>query len=153
MSIVSNNTTYYEDLENIPDSLLMESDTVIAEYHNDETNIHLSLQVCGEVKIEYKDSIYEGASEFPQELTDLIRNGYYDEEGMHHSFEDNPDVYVCNNNWFELFAEDEKGNKTHESWVCDCENYTAADIDSLFMDTEEEILEKRKELEVEAQER
>lgn len=145
--IINSNTSYFVDLENIPDSMLLESDQVIAEYHNNEDNVHLSLEVRGEVKVDYKDQLYCGADEFPEELKSIIRNGYYDEDGMHHTYMDHPDICVLNNNWFELFEMDDKDKCTGRTWLVDAENYTPADIDSLFMDTEADILKEKEEIE------
>ena len=105
----------YEDLTDINDSLLLESGTVIARYDNKETDTHITYEVCGEVKISYKDDWYRYPQDFPEELTEMIRNGtLYDSE----------DVYVDCNNWFEIFY---VGNEEWTS-IIDIENMTPEQI-------------------------
>ena len=130
----NHNTSYYVDLTDIPDSMLLESETQVAAYHNEKTDVHLSLEVRGEVSVTYKEETYHGVKEFPEELRKKIYDG---------SYLNDQDIYVGFNNWFELFELDEKDNCTGRTWVVDAENYTQADIDSLFADTEYEILLER----------
>lgn len=131
------------DISDIPDSILLASNQVIASYTDKEKDVSLSLEVRGEVHICYKDRDYYDASEFPKELVDIIRNGYYDEAGEHHSYLDSPDIYVSENNWFEMFEMNANDNYLGRTWVVDAENYTDADIKSLFEETAEEILKER----------
>ena len=82
----------YEDLTDINDSLLLESDTtLIATYEDRTKELYVAYTVRGEVKIGYKGNTYRYPQDFPDELTEMIRNGtLYDSE----------DVYIDFNNWF-----------------------------------------------------
>ena len=61
----------------------------IATYGN-ESN-YVALDVYGDVKVFYKDEMYERASEMPDELLDKFKKANY-------MIDD--DFYVANNNWF-----------------------------------------------------
>lgn len=81
----------WEDLKECVDSLLMESGTVIATLKIGE--YILSLEVVGDVKIVYKDEAYYSCNDFTQELEDIIKGGCY---------WDVPELYIENNNWYNL---------------------------------------------------
>ena len=120
---------YYKDISDIPDTLLIKSGTVIAEYHNNDIN--LSLEVCGSIKIWYGEDYYTDPEEYPEALTDMLMHGLYNEES------------ISNNNWYELFELDDKGDKTGKSWVVNCDNYTEKDIREMFEEAEDEIKRER----------
>ncbi len=132
---------FYRDISDIPDSILLSSGQVIAEYDNEDNDLHMSLEVCGEVRVSYKGEIYRGVDEFPKELIERIKNdpNYWDIYA--HSGEENDnefgDIYVGNNNWFELFVSDSNG--VFDSFLVDCENYTEKDIKEMFLEAEKEI--------------
>ena len=135
-------TNFYIGLEDVSDSLLLSSSRVVADYVDKTNNVYLSLEVRGEVHVTYKERDYYDVRDFPEELKSIIKDGY-DEDGMHHSYSDHPDISVLENNWFELFEIDAHDNYLGRALVVDAENYTQEDIESLFKETAEEILEER----------
>ncbi len=143
-------TEVYQSLKDVVDSMQIDSETQIASYTDKENDIYLSLEVRGAVKVEYKGEYYTQPSDFPDELKNLIKDGYieYDENNVPTKlpFSYSPEVNVLDNNWFELFRLDKDGSPFGESWVVDCEEYTDADIDSLFEDTAAEILKYEREI-------
>lgn len=93
--------TQYEEMENVKDSLEFESETQICTLGNSDYLV--SLEVHGEVRVTFNDEVFRTPSDFPDELKALIR------ENEDWQFADN--VYVGNNNWFELFLFKEKGGE------------------------------------------
>ena len=87
---MDNTFEIYKDLSECQDSMLFDSYERIAKYGN-ESN-YVALDVYGDVRVFYKDEMYRRASEMPQELLDEFKNGTY---------MNNPDIEVCNNNWFD----------------------------------------------------
>lgn len=84
----------YKDLSGVKDSMLLESNTVIAALEQNGETL-ATLEVRGEVSVEYKGQDYYSVREFPDDLKTLIAIDPY--------WQNNPDVYVSMNNWFELF--------------------------------------------------
>lgn len=123
----------YVDLTNIADSMLLSSNTIIASYENPSTEVYLELRVQGIVDVYYKDEEYRDPADFPQELKDAIQKMPLFEI---------PDLYVSNNNWFELFVYDKEGEFV-SSDVVDVENQTPDQIKKLMLETEKEILSER----------
>lgn len=93
--------TQYEDMKPIKDSMQFDSDTEICEYTPADKKVKITIEVRGEVGITYNDEVYKKPSEFPQEVKEIIQNG---------DLWNTDEVYVGNNNWFELFFWDEEGN-------------------------------------------
>lgn len=89
----------YVDLTNIPNSMLLESGTKIAEITKGD-DVIVALGVRGAVEVNYKDSTFYSANKFPENLKELIRT---DPDWF-----ENPDVYVKDNNWFEVFITGER---------------------------------------------
>ena len=87
---MDNTFEIYKDLSECQDSMLFDSYERIATYGNDGN--YVALQVSGYVNVYYKDDRYHLASEMPKELLDEFKNGTY---------MNNPDIEVCNNNWFD----------------------------------------------------
>lgn len=89
-----------DNLEQYNDSMLFDSDTVIAggKFEQDDKTIEISLCVRGEVSVNYKGETYHKPSEFPDELKQLIKDKPYD-------WDDRKDIYVSLNNWFEYIYE------------------------------------------------
>lgn len=139
MEGVNSVTNFYIGLEDVSDSLLLSSSQVVADYIDKANNVYLSLEVRGEVHVVYKERDYYDVRDFPEELKSIIKDGY-DEDGMHHSYSEHPDIDILENNWFELFEVDAHDNYLGRALVVDAENYTQEDIVSLFKETEEEIL-------------
>lgn len=81
--------------------MLFDSDTVIATYGTDDTFV--SLEVQGEVSVEYEGTLYRHASEMPEELLDILSEEAWDDDR----------AVVYYNNWF-AFVFCKCGE-----WVCD----------------------------------
>ena len=148
MSYNNSEMEVYVSLENIVDSLQLDSGTQIAFYKDEADDIYLSLEVRGHVKIEYKGEYYTNPSDFPDDLKKLIKEGYteYDENNipttLHFSY--SPEVNIIDNNWFEIFRLDKDGNSFgFESWAVDCEEYIDDAIECLFEETVANILLER----------
>ena len=105
----------YEDLTNIPTSLLMPSSLMIATYEDDSTETYLSYEVQGEIDIRFKDEWYEDPTEYPDELVELLKNGAAGDE----------DIYISANNWFEGMFWDTKG------WGGTCTFSEVVDIEGM----------------------
>ena len=82
----------YEDLTNVSDSLLLDSDTLIATYEDKAEELYVSYVVRGEVNLIYKGENYRHPVDFPDELVKIIRNGTV--------YENQDIVYVDLGNWF-----------------------------------------------------
>ena len=85
------------DLGQYVDSMLFDSGEQIAEMECECDNGYtctISLEVRGEVKVEYDGEIYRHPSDFPPELKEAIKtySGWWDTEEY---------IYVDMNNWFE----------------------------------------------------
>lgn len=84
--------TQDQPMENINDSMELDSDTFIAELCC--RGYCARIDVSGDVRVTYKEEeTYRKASKMPEELLELIHDGKYG---------DDDDVYVGNNNWFSL---------------------------------------------------
>lgn len=98
------------DLANI-DSLLLTSGDEIArltlEVDGETEEVYIMCQ--GEVRITFEGELYRDHKEFPEKLTELIKNGRYSEDDR---------VYVGNNNWIEQFYTD-GGKPTYDGAVVD----------------------------------
>lgn len=100
------------NLSQYVDSMLFDSGTEIANMVA-ETNgkeIEISLEVRGEVKVDFDGEIYRHPSEFPEVLSELIKTnpGCWDCEDY---------VYVDMNNWFEyIYTVD---NKYSDGVMCE----------------------------------
>ena len=88
------NFKVFQPMEEITDSMMLDSDTLICRLEKD--GYLVEIETRGEVRVEFKGSIYTRPSEFPEELKDLIKR--------------NPniwgvggDVFASDTNWFELF--------------------------------------------------
>lgn len=96
----------YMTLENIVDSMQLNSGTEIASVETEE--LRCTLEVRGSVKVIFDGSIYTQPDEFPEELKELIASSdrWWDTDSR---------VEVIENNWFEMFCTDKKSG----SIVCD----------------------------------
>ncbi len=127
----------YEDLTNIPDSMLLDSETVIAKC--DCEGYHMTLEVHGEVRVTVEkdggEEVYRCASEFPDWLIEAIKKdpNVWDTYAPTGEGNDNAEgnLYVSDNNWFEMFLFDENwGYVTSD--VVDAENMSPEQIKVLF---------------------
>lgn len=120
--IVKNEATYigYENMTDVKDSMEFDSDTKICEYIPKDKKCKITIEVRGEVRIEYPfygpdgdfnidyentdaemPEYYTKPSEFPERVKEIIKEG---------ELWDSEELYICDNNWFELFFWDEEGN-------------------------------------------
>lgn len=97
--------TQYEDMTNIVDSMELDTGTTICELETDKG--YCTIEVRGEVSVDYKGVRYKYPSEFPEELKKLIHEHPYDWDVYAPSGEGNNepvgDIDVHLNNWFEAF--------------------------------------------------
>ena len=100
-----------EDLSKYTDSMLFDSGENIAhaEFVSGEKTLTLDLDICGEVRVTYKGETYCRPSEFPDELKELIKKNPNRWDTVAPSGEGNDeedsDIYVEFNNWFEVIYE------------------------------------------------
>lgn len=116
----------YVDLTHVNDSLELESGQEIAVYENDTFVVRL--EVCGDVRVIYKDTSYRSVHAMPEELVQIIHDGKVYERD---------DVYVDMNNWFEVFfdVKTDDGLRWSEwSDVVDCENMNPGEIEEFLKD-------------------
>lgn len=105
--------TLHVPLKDCVDSMLLDSNQEVATYELTDADGggEVSVQVLGKVLVNFNGTYYDKASQMPNELLELIRNGklWNDEH-----------VYVSENNWFEaiLFRDDSNGGDTFliEGW-------------------------------------
>lgn len=116
--LLAKNTAIFEsyiDLKNINDSMELDSGQEVARLEKGKYVV--TLEVRGDVKIQYKDSTYKYASDMPDELIQMFHNWKPEYET----------ILDCQmNNWFEVFLW-EKGKDGMLHWsgisdVCDVEN-------------------------------
>lgn len=112
----------YIDLEDIHDSMQLDSGQVVAELKNELLSI--TLEVRGQVRVlwnpdpdgePHDGSVYKCASQFPEELMKIFAEGRAG---------DMDNIFVDDNNWFEVFVEDKQENK-----VVYCETVDAEEMD------------------------
>ena len=137
-------TTILRPLKDIPSTLLLESGTQVAVYKDNESGLFLSLEVRGQVDVEYKGEHYKSVSEFPEGLINLIKTeGDKDMYLSAPSGEDNDscdvEAYVHDRNWLEIFAEVD-GVQTNVSDTVDAENYTDEEINEALEDIANQLL-------------
>lgn len=125
------------DLTNINDAMELDSNLLIACLSgelNDGTKFEVSLMTQGEVSVVYKDKTYHRASKMPEELLKLFHD---------HGYSPNhEDVCVDNNNWFELFIEE--NGETVETSVVDADNVSETEMLGFLADAYYEYRESLK---------
>lgn len=129
------------DVSRYTDSLLFDSgETICSMNASDEFGDSFQLDICvtGEVNVSYKEETYTKPSEFPEELKELIRTGEANR---------NPDVYIGNNNWFEITfsVKDRYGKELAydgEVWEEDFSDMTPEKIKSEMLDWCEMLAER-----------
>lgn len=82
-----------KDIADFNDSMELDSGQEVARYVEDCWAV--TLEVCGHVRVYYKDDVYKAASQMPDELLQLFHEGKAD--AAH-------GVEVDENNWFEMFV-------------------------------------------------
>ena len=99
--------TCEDNLAQYISSMLFDSGEEIARgtFTYGDEHLEISLKVCGEVAVTYKDEIFHRPSDFPDELIQIIKEHPYDWDIYAPSGEGNDDfecyIYVSMNNWFE----------------------------------------------------
>lgn len=122
----------FKNIEDIVDSLQLDSGTVIARLTLDDGS-SATLEVRGEVRVEFDGDIYYEPSDFPQELQDIIAEGKaYDDDR----------VRVGDNNWFELYYEKDKDCEPEADCV-DVEGLSAAEIYEVMANYVNDIEDKK----------
>ena len=128
------------DLRKINDSMELDSGQTIAELRID--NLNFTLEVRGHVNITYTPNsdttheggdVFRGASDFPEELLQMFHDG---------KCGDAPNVYVDENNWFEVFIE-ENGRFVNSECV-DAETMNPAEIFSMLWETYQDYVKETK---------
>lgn len=84
-----------DDLADIHDSMEVESGTTLATLHCGD--LSAKIEVVGEVRVIFDDTIYKSPARFPEELARAFRDG---------TAYNDPRIAVANNNWFEVFVYD-----------------------------------------------
>lgn len=123
------------DLTDINDSMELEPGEEIACLV--KGNYEATLEVRGEVRVEYKGVDYSTIAQMPQELKDYFHNKNW---GLDHHIgedEDNEDdeVIVYDNNWFEIFLWEKKGKElewTGIAVVVDAENMEPSRVEEML---------------------
>lgn len=86
---MENKFELFEDLRECYDSMLFDSGTQIATYGTPDN--YVSLEVMGDVKVDYNGNRYRYATEMPEELLEKFKVDYWNDE----------DIEIIDNNWFE----------------------------------------------------
>ena len=125
------NTNPKIDLTRINDSMELDSGQCLASLK--VNGYEITLEVRGSVNVTYNpnsETTYEGgdvyryASDFPTDLLQMFHDG---------KTADAPNVYVDENNWFEVFVE--KDGKFIDSEVIDAEGMNPAELFSMLWET------------------
>lgn len=87
---------YCENLKDFQnDSMCHNSGIEIAGAKGD--SVYMTLEVCGEVSVDYEGATYHSFSAMPKELQSIFLNNQQVESEMA------GEIYIGNNNWYELF--------------------------------------------------
>lgn len=111
------------DISNINDSMELDSGQEIA--YLKKGPYMVTLEVCGEVKVRYKNRTYKTASRMPEELIQQFHNGT--------AYENEDFVDIIFNNWLETFIWEKEGDEYECTGISDVSYYegcTAEDIES-----------------------
>lgn len=139
-------TRVTKDLTNIQDSMLLDSGTTIAVLIDKTAGRIVSIEVNGYVAVDWcpdgdfnfgNIETYTCPSDFPKKLKDII--------ATNPEWTKDPRVSVNENNWFEIFVneENEKGYFTTIHYdVVDVKNNTPEQLIALLEQTYKEIFEK-----------
>ena len=128
-----------KNLKQYANSILIDSGTIIASMnciHND-CEVNIDLMVCGEVDVIYKGINYRCASDFPDELKEIIKHNPY-----WHTETD--DLYIADNNWLEYIYDCVYNGNTWSDGILfesDLSTYSAADLLKEMYEIAMEIME------------
>lgn len=114
------------NLTNINSSMELESGREIARLRRGDRLV--TVEVRGEVRVDYKKQTYKSVSQMPKDLVEMFRNG--------NAF-NSKKVFVDMNNWFEVFTwtlQDGKPVWTGNSDVVDVENNTPEQMRAFLTD-------------------
>lgn len=111
--------TVFQPMEEITDSMMLDSDTTICRLEKD--GYLVEIETRGAVRVEFKGSIYTRPSEFPEELKELIKRNP-------NIWETEENVSMHDNNWFELFIYDGKDRAYLTSVCLDIEGETEEEL-------------------------
>lgn len=128
-----------EDLSKYVDSMLFDSNTVIAtmECENGDEKVLIELMVRGEVRVVYKGNTYTSPCDFPAELKEKIKAnpGWWDDE----------DTYIDFSNWFEYMYDHTIDGKTYSDGIMfedDLSKYSVEDVKNGMIKAAEYIMEE-----------
>lgn len=128
-----------EDLSKYVDSMLFDSNTVIAsmECKKENEKVLIDLMVRGEVRVMYKGNTYTSPCDFPAELKERIKEnpGWWDNE---------EDTYIDFNNWFEYIYDNTVDGKTYSDGIMfedDLSKYSVEDIKNAMIKVVKYIME------------
>ena len=126
------------DLSKYVDSMLFDSDTVIATMicEDNGCKITVDLMTRGDVDVYYKGNRYKSQCEFPKSLNELIKT---DSEWF-----DNEDVEVVDNNWFEYIFDVYGDGVSYSDGVmfeCDLSLYSIEELKADMLDVCKQIAE------------
>ena len=113
-----------EDLSKYTNSLLFDSTSKGGDriasgiFVRDGKKITINLDILGDVAVTYKGEVYHTASEFPDELLEIIRKNPNDWEVYAPSGEGNDDedgeMYATLNNWFSFVCDETGDDEPYE---------------------------------------
>ena len=118
-------------LKKIHDSMQLDSGTVIA--HLEVNKFDITLEVQGDVRVIWnpnpdesyeKGEVYRTPSSFPDELMRLFESGKYPV--------DMKNLYICDNNWFNLVVK--KGDSIFTDELAECDALVPNEIFNLMWD-------------------
>lgn len=118
----------YVDMQNINNSIVLDSGTEVAKMTKKTPNGTLvaTLEIRGDVRVDYHKCRYRCASNMPKELIDMLNNW----EDKYASI-----VNVNMNNWLEVFLWTLEGNEliwTGDSDVVNAEGMTEKEIKNML---------------------
>ena len=102
----------YVDLTQIKDAMQLDSNNVICSYLCPNKKYMVTIEVEGEVDVDYNGENYRQASDMPDELLELLGdpNNWY-------SGDADEGLYVNSNNWFEIFIYYTDENGKEDEWT------------------------------------
>lgn len=137
MNILSFNCE--EDLSKYVDSMLFDSNTVIAtmECEDENQKVFIELMVRGEVRVIHKGNTYISPCDFPAELKEKIKNnpGWWSDE----------DTYIDFSNWLEYMYDHTIDGKTYSDGIMfedDLSKYSVEDVKNGMVETAKYIMEE-----------
>ena len=102
----------YVDLTQIKDAMQLDSNNVICSYLCPNKKYMVTIEVEGEVDVDYNGENYRQASDMPDELLKLIGDPH-----TWYSGDADEGLYVNANNWFEIFIYYTDENDKEDEWT------------------------------------